>query len=417
MEKLIVDNFAGIKHLEIELNKINIILGPQASGKSVTAKLFFYFKSFFGEIRQAIEDNKSKREIDKEYLNRFITYFPKETWPGKDFSICYSVNETSMQIIKKNGNSIKFEYSDNIKKLIGQSRILLRNEQEKLSNSKHISPLEVSQNFLDKYNQLLDEKISANSKYDQIFIPAGRSFFSNIQSSIFTFLSSNKSLDPFLIQFGSFYENYKRFTSDVSLTGKSKTDKEFDDLFNKILNSDYLREKEKDYLIHDDKRKVNISNASSGQQEILPLLLILKTLLNISFFGKGAVLYIEEPEAHLFPNAQKIVVKLLSRIFNSKKNNFQIIITTHSPYILSSFNNLMYAGYLKRTIKNVDKLYSIIPEKEILLPDDVTAYSLTAAKNLEKVIDKETQLISQNVLDNVSNEISTEFGKLMDLEL
>lgn len=38
-ERLIIDNFAGIKHLEIELKKINILIGPQGTGKSVCAKL------------------------------------------------------------------------------------------------------------------------------------------------------------------------------------------------------------------------------------------------------------------------------------------------------------------------------------------------------------------------------------------
>jgi hypothetical protein len=76
----------------------------------------------------------------------------------------------------------------------------------------------------------------------------------------------------------------------------------------------------------------------------------------------------------------------------------------------------MYAGYLADTIESTDKLYSLIPKSEIISPSDVFAYSLTSKKNLEKVLDKETKLISQNVLDNVSNEISIEFGKLMDLE-
>lgn len=416
MEKLIISNFAGIKQLEMDLNKINIILGPQASGKSISAKLFFFFKSFFGEIRQAIEDNKSKREIDKEHLNRFNTYFPKESWPSDDFSITYKVNQTSMSISRIDSRPIKFEYSDNIKDLIRKSRKILTKEQEKAKTSKNIAHFEISHNFSKKFNYLLKSEISIDAGYNQIFIPAGRSFFSNIQTSIFTFLSSNKSIDPFLIQFGSFYENFKRYTSEDFFIGKNKTDKPFDNLISKILNSNYLREKEKDYLLHDDKRKVNLSNASSGQQEILPLLIILKTLLKVSFSGDGAVLYIEEPEAHLFPNAQKIVVKLLARIFNSKNNDFQIIVTTHSPYILSSFNNLMYAGYLNESLKITDKLYSLIPKSEIILPSCVFAYSLTSKKNLEKVLDKETKLISQNVLDNVSNEISIEFGKLMDLE-
>ncbi|WP_029033397.1 ATP-binding protein [Salinimicrobium terrae] len=70
------------------------------------------------------------------------------------------------------------------------------------------------------------------------------------------------------------------------------------------MNGTYLREKEKDFILHKDNRKVNLSNASSGQQETLPLVTVLKVLNYSSFFNGGATLYIEEPEAHLFPTAQ-----------------------------------------------------------------------------------------------------------------
>ena len=49
-EKIEIKNFAGIGHWEIELNAINIWIGPQASGKSITAKLFYFFKSVFDTI-------------------------------------------------------------------------------------------------------------------------------------------------------------------------------------------------------------------------------------------------------------------------------------------------------------------------------------------------------------------------------
>ena len=239
-------------------------------------------------------------------------------------------------------------------------------------------------------------------------------FFSNIQSSIFTFLSSNKSLDPFLIQFGSIYENFKRIAHEDFII--QKDDNEINKLINSIINSKYIREKEKDYLVHLDKRKVNLFNASSGQQEILPLLLILKVLRLISFSGEGAVLYIEEPEAHLFPTAQNNVIRILIRIFNAKPEYFQYFITTHSPYILSSFNNLIYAGYLKMTINNDKGIYKIIPKQEIVYPDAISAFSIDETKKITNIINKETLLIDQNILDEVSNNISIEFEKLMDLE-
>ena len=321
--------------------------------------------------------------------------------------------------IYRNEKLIKFEYSENIKSIISSAKKILKEEEEKFRSRKSISNLEMPINYTQKINKLIENDISNFSTYDQIFIPAGRSFFSNIQSSIFSFLSSNKSLDPFLIEFGSFYESFKRFASDENIEVENeKSEKEFKDLIDNILNSNYLREKGKDFLLHKDKRKVNLSNASSGQQEILPLLIILKTLMKVQFPNGGATLYIEEPEAHLFPNSQKKIIQLLARVFNSSKNEFQIIVTTHSPYILSSFNNLMYAGSLVEKLEETrsNKALDIIPKDEIIEPAVLSAFSLDIKGQKANLIDEETKLISQNILDGVSNEISIEFGKLLDIE-
>ncbi|MFM7370804.1 MAG: AAA family ATPase, partial [Sphaerospermopsis kisseleviana] len=84
-----------------------------------------------------------------------------------------------------------------------------------------------------------------------------------------------------------------------------------------------------------------INFASSGQQEVVwILLLILVLILN----QRNVFLVIEEPEAHLFPVAQKQMIDLIALLANQAAN--QIILTTHSPYILSSFNNLLYAHQL-----------------------------------------------------------------------
>ncbi len=89
MEQLVINNFGGIKNISLDINTINIIIGPQASGKSIIVKLLFFFKSFLGEIKNGLEDNKSKREIDTEQVNKFVTFFPKNTWPKEDFFIEY----------------------------------------------------------------------------------------------------------------------------------------------------------------------------------------------------------------------------------------------------------------------------------------------------------------------------------------
>ena len=416
METIYIENFAGIKKMDFDFKSINILIGPQGSGKSVTVKLMYFFKNFINEIVKNIENEESKRDLDKNQKEIFLNFFPKETWPKDDFLIVYKNNITSISL-KKVDSKIIFEYSENLKKLLKKGKKIYTSEKAKYANDHKISNFRFKRELSDKVKKCIQEELGVESTFEQFFIPAGRSFFANIQSTIFSFLSDNRSLDPFLIEFGSFYESLKRYYNDIIVNNNSpqRQDKEFDELTSQILSSNYLREKEKDYLIHKDSRKVNLTNASSGQQETLPLIIILKALNYISSSGGGFTLYIEEPEAHLFPTAQKRIVELLARTFNSKNRNFQIFITTHSPYILSSFNNLIYAGNLAENIKYSTRVEEVISPKEYLESYLFSVYSLR--NNVRSyLIDEETKLITTTILDSVSDDISIEFDKLLNIE-
>lgn len=109
-------------------------------------------------------------------------------------------------------------------------------------------------------------------------------------------------------------------------------------LVEKILCGQYFDEKGEDFLKTLDGRKISISICSSGQQETLPLVVILSTVPFLQTIGRGQTIYIEEPEAHIFPTAQKHIVELIATVFNSKSDGLQFFITTHSPYILTATN-------------------------------------------------------------------------------
>ena len=419
MERLYIENFAGIKKMDFEFKSINILIGPQGTGKSISVKLLYFFKNFINEIIKNIENEESKRDLDKKQKETFINFFPKEAWPENDFTIIYnnSINDTSITL-QKIDSKLNFEYSENLTKLLKKGKKIYNNEKAKLLEEGKISNFRLKREISSKINKCIQEELGLESTFEQFFIPAGRSFFANIQSTIFSFLSDNRSLDPFLIEFGSFYESLKRYYNDIinHNNRSDKQDKDFDLLISQILNSTYLRDKEKDYLVHKDSRKVNLANASSGQQETLPLMIILKTLNYLNSSGGGFTLYIEEPEAHLFPTAQKKIVELLARTFNNQQKNFQIFITTHSPYILSSFNNLIYAGNLSNHSKDFHiKVDEVVPQREHLQSSLFSVYSI---KNNEKkyLIDDESKLISATILDSVSEEISLEFDKLLNIE-
>ena len=58
-ETLTIENFLCINQLEIDLKRINIMIGPRSTGKSIVAKLLFYFKGFIWDLFSTVENEQS----------------------------------------------------------------------------------------------------------------------------------------------------------------------------------------------------------------------------------------------------------------------------------------------------------------------------------------------------------------------
>lgn len=416
MEKIIIKNFAGIEELEITLNRINIFIGRQASGKSVTAKLIYYFKGVSRDFLESALSDKTKVQAEKKLLTKFEEYFPADTWPTKNFEITYFFDSNFIKI-KTEKTKLKIEFSDTVANLFLLCKRLIKSDRGKFVPEDRFEIYRPSFRVHERYMDIVEKELGLNASFHPLFIPAGRSFFANLQSSIFSFLSNNKAIDPILVDFGSFYENIKPISTRNPLIKEDKNIYSLaDNLIYEIIGGKYHREKNKDYLIHADKRKINVSFSSSGQQETLPLLLILKSLLRIGFMGSGSSVFIEEPEAHLFPAAQKKIIELMGLIFNNSKTNSQLIITTHSPYVLTSINNLIQANIISNSLSKgqKSKLYKIIPQEFLINEKYLNAIAFKDGK-IESIVDKESGLIFSKYLDSVSEEIAVEFDKLLDL--
>jgi hypothetical protein len=100
----------------------------------------------------------------------------------------------------------------------------------------------------------------------------------------------------------------------------------------------------------------------------------------------------------------------------------KFIITTHSPYILTAFNNLIQAGNTFKALKEkpepndlLRELFKIVPENQMLDINDIAAYTIKNGM-IESLINEENHLIDTNIIDDVSNEFSMIFEKLIDLE-
>jgi len=219
--------------------------------------------------------------------------------------------------------------------------------------------------------------------------------------------------------FGSFYETVKLFGTIEPKNDKDKAYKnKVNSMIEDILSAKYVYEGGQDYLVFQDGRRTSLPNSSSGQQEMLPLAIILSNILSIRFLSEtGYIIYIEEPEAHLFPSAQRKIVQLIATIYNNPKIPVQFVITTHSPYILASFNNLIYAGNTSIDIgdEKLNDLQKVVPEDQMLKYTDIRTYSLHN-RTAESIMSPDSGLISTNILDEVSDELAIQFDRLLNVE-
>ncbi|EHO15501.1 AAA family ATPase [Myroides odoratimimus] len=415
-ERISIRNFAGIEELEMDIKPINILIGPQGVGKSVVVKLIYFFRGLNDEITNiGYFSERDDYDVQSILLHSFNKYFEEEILNNTRFSIEYcNVEGVVFKVEKTETDDLILESSIDLDNLILQLISIKETFelQEKMFENEDDS-IAIHYELMAELRKVLRKGVSIELgvDYPQIFVPAGRSFFSTVKSNIFTLVKEDNSFDFFILEFGALFERLKAIkyatVEEVSI----------DEVLVKVLDGVFVREdNNKEYILHKDNRKVQLQNVSSGQQEALPLMLILKSIILKRLYKGGSTLYIEEPEAHLFPTAQKAIVELLAKTFNSNPDNTQLFITTHSPYILTSFNNLIYAGNIIKDDESKRKAVEKVIAKDTLLDcSKIGAYALTK-DGLKDLIDQENHIINAELLDEVSNMIGREFDQLLDIE-
>ena len=456
-QKIVIKNFGPIEFAEIDLKKTIVIIGEQASGKSTIAKIIYFYKSLRDDLFSQVFSKSTPDSKDYDIKTAFVFEARdkfKELFGSTSFSenteiIFYFQEKPTENYLRFFAKKNKIEcelsrsffttqFQDEIN-IVFESLKSIRNE---TSFWKKLFSSESSLN--QKLLSLVNDALGIYHT-DSLFVIAGRNatvsypeffekFYSSIENKMLEQQAKNSANfdEVLMLKFmdwviemkndikaestiynstfkGAIFEMFQNDTETQwnSLSSISIAKKMFP-----IMKGYYFIDGEQEkILLPNSKRTISLSRASSGQQEVIR---ILQDIFSLVLGDGHEVVFriIEEPEAHLFPTAQKKIIELLASMVNLNDKN-QLVITTHSPYILMVFNNLLYARQVFDATGETKK----IPVESHISSEDFCAYKLKNTQNdkfiLESIMDN--GLIGSNLLDEASEDLGQDFDGLYEV--
>ncbi len=393
--KLIIKNFGPIDNADIEIKNVNIFIGKSATGKSLIGKLIYLFLSFY-------KDKYKIRDIT-DMLHRLLVNYTFIF--GKNYFnfevIFYYTKDKYISVTSNEVNSWNAEISS---ELI-ESVLDFYEKNEKLSrNYENTLDFKVLEEI---NNKLINEVFEA--KIIPVYFPTERSFFTILNETIYSVISGDSNISFLMKEFGKMYKKYSQSYSDDF----SKIDVNIKKIINRLLKGNYkVVENEERFYINN--HYISLKQISSGQQQLLPAMIVLSQLMKGVGNNENRLIIFEEPEINLFPDDQKSFLELL--ILLIKKSSSSLLITTHSPYILTALNNLIQADNTHKIKKEKDNFISdIIPDSLWMEIEKVSAYEL---KNNAcfSIIDTEIELINAEYIDKISEKLDYDFDSLLDIK-
>ena len=426
MKKLIIENIGPIENVELELKRINVIIGPQSAGKSCILKIACFCA--WAEKRIQLEQSKNgfsnPQYMDENLINfhKLQGFFEKgrgakfryETdhlWFQYEYdkemdAFTWGWNKTGHWKYKRTRVSYIPAERNVIATIPNWMEVSMRHNNIR----NFVSDWMLTRTFYNKEHKLDVLGLGVKYFFDE---KSGQDFIELDNGKLLQFTNGSSGIQsaiPMLVYLGFLFEN--QYSSGQY--EKISTDTENEEILNHIYDKKYktglkkFLETNSPYIgkIGMGKRAFKTSKEYKECKELFESY---TTTWNSD-------IYVEEPEQNLFPKTQiKLIYELL---INSKLHNDSIFIATHSPYILYALNNAMLAYYVKDTVieemRNDISCLNAAYAPELVSVWQIENGCLLGIDEKNVTIQDSKHLIRKNYFDDIMGNIMNDFNNMVN---
>ena len=453
MPKLIVKNFIHTREVELDMDKkLVVLIGEQASGKSTLAQLLYFFNNVTYSLRKWLWEVNWKGEqrlvptFYHHFTRQFRLFFGELTHLGP-FEITYHyTDESAVTLALTDDGQLDITLpalTDELNKVYKEYQEGLRKAKEKSlkegnSPADTFTPGErmLLEIFLGTEIRSITERFFG-TQFRNLYIPASRQiishypdafkrvFYGGIKRELFERdVERNPApavqsylLAQLLEKNEEFLQTFNEQDYHVLLAERvGDEDDELDASAAEFLMEKMARILKGTYGTADDKKSlfnqptgegsVPLLAASAGEQNTLRLL---QDIFFTVIYNDTVFRVIEEPEASLYPTAQKELIECIALLLNTEES--QVVLTTHSPYVLTVLQTLLRAApAIKKQPSAAARIAKLAPERCRLSADEVAVYELKDG-TCHSLIDAESEEILRNPLAAFLTEFSLDISE------
>jgi ABC-type cobalamin/Fe3+-siderophores transport system ATPase subunit len=431
MSRIVIKNVGPIRNVDINLNRVNVFIGPQSSGKSTIAKIVSSCSWVEKEVATMMDENAVADA--NAFLSLMVDFHKMINYFDEESEVLF---ETDVIRVSLKGRQKSIQLKD--QKAYRREKICYIPSERNSVTLPELQGFEFGQTNLrsflfdwfnaresygeDNKTDILDLGVRyfydpSEIKYkDQIEHINGKTYripLGSASSGLQSVIPLQIMIQYYSNQYFDLFAEKTSYDSEVKLrkirqqlTDAIVLQKMFPDEYN-TANRGELIKKVNGLLHKADAQAVSVLRDFQSEMERLTV-------------PERTSFIIEEPEQNLFPRTQMdLLFNIISEIKNER--NHKLLMTTHSPYVLYALNNCLMAYLVKENLEENVKT-EIDCVKYALNPKEVSVWSLkdgcvrNEKDEINGTIQDERGLIRKNYFNEVMRQVMGDFNKLLEYD-